>query len=72
MISRGGIGKTYTTHIAKRNAELWYKQTHMIHDGFVRVHVLFDTYVGKVEGNTHGSAGGALEIAIPRSMDTYI
>ncbi len=26
------------THVAKCNVELLYKQTHTIHDGFVRVH----------------------------------
>ncbi len=30
-----GIGKA--THVAKRNAEILYKQTHTIHNGFVRV-----------------------------------
>ena len=38
-MSRGGIGQTYTTHVAKRNADLLYKQNHSIHDGFVRVWV---------------------------------
>ncbi len=32
------MGKTYTTHVAKCNAELLHEQTHMIHDGFVRVY----------------------------------
>ena len=31
------MGETYTTHVAKCNAELLYEQTHMIRDGFVRV-----------------------------------
>ncbi len=33
-----GKGKTYTTHVAKRNAELLCYQTHIIHDGLLRVY----------------------------------
>ena len=40
FIHQIGKGKTYTTHVAKHNTELLCKQTHMNHDGLLRVWLL--------------------------------
>ena len=54
-MNRGGIAKTYTTHVAKCSAELLYKQTHTIHDGFVRVQTktIWDEFMGLLWGNVY-------------------